>query len=299
MFYSKYKSDLKEQYRRISSLKSEIFETPAGTIEYLDYGSGQPVLLIHGVVGGCDQAADMSDSFFGEDFRIIAVSRFGYLKSPLPEDASPAAQADLYALLLDALCIEKIIVAGFSAGGPSALQFALRHPDRVALLIQISMAVPPYNIPGKLLKYAMKKFFSSDLFFWFIMNYFSSMMLRLMGIPFAVQKKWTASEAKWQKKLMWKLLQVSLRTKGIVNDICITNPDLNKNYPVENIRVPALIFHAVDDPMPPFETAKEITARIPGAQFIQINSGGHLLVGHHKKVQNMIRDFIKEKITQQ
>lgn len=44
---------------------------------------------------------------FGDGFRTIAVSRFGYLGTPLPADPSPAAQADAYAALLDALGIQR------------------------------------------------------------------------------------------------------------------------------------------------------------------------------------------------
>jgi CubicO group peptidase (beta-lactamase class C family) len=51
----------------------------------------------------------------GEGFRIIAPSRIGYLRIPLPQDASPAAQADAYACLLDALNISKVAVVGVSA----------------------------------------------------------------------------------------------------------------------------------------------------------------------------------------
>jgi hypothetical protein len=40
---------------------------------------------------------------------------------PLPPDASPAAQADAYACLLDARRIERAAVIGASAGAPSAM----------------------------------------------------------------------------------------------------------------------------------------------------------------------------------
>ena len=78
-------------------------------------------------------------------FRVIAPSRFGYLRTPLPADASAAAQADAHACLLDALGVEARAIVGVSAGGPSVLQFALRHPDRAAALLLLVPAVyaPP------------------------------------------------------------------------------------------------------------------------------------------------------------
>ena len=66
----------------------------------------------------------------GDDFFWICPSRFGYLRTPIPQNASFEAQADAYAALLDHLHIEKAAIIGLSIGGPSALLFALRHPDR-------------------------------------------------------------------------------------------------------------------------------------------------------------------------
>ena len=48
---------------------------------------------------------------------MIAMSRFGYLRTPMPADASPEAQADAHVCLLDALGIGKTAAMGGSAGG--------------------------------------------------------------------------------------------------------------------------------------------------------------------------------------
>jgi 2-hydroxy-6-oxonona-2,4-dienedioate hydrolase len=288
-----YKEAVGQQYHRINSLATKYAETPLGKIEYMDYGKGQPILLVHGVMGGCDHGLDISQELFGDGFRIIAVSRFGYLGSPVIFSSSPSAQSDLYAALLDTLNIKKVIIAGFSAGGPSALQFALRHQNRCSSLILISMAVPPYKIPGKALQWVMKKFFGSDFNFWFLMSYIPSIVMKLMGTPYAVQRKLNFSEANWQKELMWKLLPVRARINGIINDVCMTNPDLNSGYPVEKIKVSTLVFHAIDDPLPPFKVAKQVASKLPNGRFVEIPSGGHLLMGHHSKVQKIIRTFIQ------
>ena len=49
----------------------------------------------------------------------------------MPPNAMPAAQADAFAAVLDVLGIAKIDVIAVSAGATSALQLAMRHPDRV------------------------------------------------------------------------------------------------------------------------------------------------------------------------
>ena len=80
-----------------------IVETVLGKIEYADVGDGMPLLSIHGAGGGYDQGLLIAEALFGDGFRVIAPSRFGYLRTPVPRDASPAAQADADAALLDVL----------------------------------------------------------------------------------------------------------------------------------------------------------------------------------------------------
>lgn len=48
---------------------------------------------------------------------------------------TPEEQADALVALLDALQIERVAVQGVSGGGPSAIHFAARHPDRISALL--------------------------------------------------------------------------------------------------------------------------------------------------------------------
>jgi pimeloyl-ACP methyl ester carboxylesterase len=55
------------------------------------------------------------------------VSRFGYLRSTLPPDASARRPAVAYRERLDSLEIDRVFVFGNSAGGPSAMWFAIDY----------------------------------------------------------------------------------------------------------------------------------------------------------------------------
>jgi 2-hydroxy-6-oxonona-2,4-dienedioate hydrolase len=117
---------------------SLIANTGAGPIEYAEKGAGTPLLSIHGAGGGFDQGLANAAEFVDQCFRIVAPSRFGYRRTPVPRDPSPAAQADAHAALLSCLNISRAIVVGVSAGARSALELALRHPNKVTALILIS-----------------------------------------------------------------------------------------------------------------------------------------------------------------
>jgi len=117
LLYFMYYSDMRSAKARAAA-KRQVVKTACGPIEYGEQGNGFPALVIHGAGGGYDQGLLIGELLLGEDYRIIAPSRFGYLGADMPDDSSIEAQADVYACLLDALGVERAVVLGFSAGGP-------------------------------------------------------------------------------------------------------------------------------------------------------------------------------------
>src|SRR5512143_1954684 len=93
LVYANYQRDIQQARERISA-GSQIVQTPCGPIEYAVAGSGPAVMVVHGAGGGYDQGLDFTRALVQRGLRVIAMSRFGYLRTPLPADASPAAQAD-------------------------------------------------------------------------------------------------------------------------------------------------------------------------------------------------------------
>ena len=118
---------------------SMVIETSLGTVEYIDSGQGKPVLFVHGSPGGCDQGAVMGAFLVPRGFRVIALSRPGFLKTPLAETMkSPDQQADLELALMDSLGVERFGVVCWSGGGPSSYRLAAKHPERVTALVVLA-----------------------------------------------------------------------------------------------------------------------------------------------------------------
>ena len=152
---------------------SVVIDTRCGRIEYQQAGTGTALLMVHGSGGGHDQGMAFAGEFPREGIRVIAMSRFGYLRTPRPEDASPAAQADAHVCLLDALGLEQAAVVGGSAGAPSAMQIAIRHPARVsALVLLVPLAYKPATLSDSASPLAapteamLMRLIGSDLLFW-------------------------------------------------------------------------------------------------------------------------------------
>lgn len=56
--------------------------------------------------------------------------------------------------------------------------------------------------------------------------------------------------------------------------------------------MPTLIIHAKDDPLASYEAAERAAARIPGARFVSLETGGHLLLGQTGAIQRELASFL-------
>lgn len=297
--YTRYQRDIHHARERIS-VGSQIAETPCGPIEYAVAGDGPPVLVVHGAGGGYDQGMDFSTALVQSGFRVIAMSRFGYLRTPLPADASAAAQADAHACLLDALNIRRAAVAGASAGAPSSMQFALRHPDRtVALVLLVPAAyvprpggAPPMKTPPGT-EFLFDTALKSDFLFWAAPRLARQTVIRaILATPPAVVESANADERARIAHVLDHILPISPRRLGLLNDAAITS-SLTR-YELEKIVVPTLILSVADDLYGTYDGARYSAQHIPHARFIGYPSGGHLWVGHQKEVMFEIAAFLKK-----
>ncbi len=291
--FVQYKNEL-GQARDAATRNSSIAATSAGPIEYAVEGAGIPLLSIHGAGGGFDQGLANAAGLSGEGFQVISPSRFGYFRTPIPEDASPAAQADAHAALLSKLNIPKAVVLGVSAGARSAVELALRHPDAVAALILISPALYSPQSPVSIEASRGSKFAfrvvntGGDFVWWAAEKIAPSMLIRFLGVQPAIVEAAPQAGRERVMSIVKSVEPLSLRFPGINVD---SNPKLHE-LPLEKIRAPALIVSARDDLFNTLPSAEFAASKIPGAQLIVYNSGGHLLVGHEQDVRTAVRTFL-------
>lgn len=105
---------------------------------YEIHGSGQPLVLLHGGLGGIGMFADLLPAL-AEQYQVIGVELQGHARTnDIPRPLSYAAMADDIAALIQYLGFSQVDVAGFSLGGGVALQTAIRHQQLVRKLIVIS-----------------------------------------------------------------------------------------------------------------------------------------------------------------
>lgn len=267
-----------------------LLPTRCGPIEYQEAGSGVPLLVAHGSGGGHDQGMAFAGTLARHGVRVIAMSRFGYLGTPMPADASAATQADAHVCLLDALGIGRAAVMGGSAGGPSALQMAIRHPDRVsALILLVPLAYKPAAQADSAppmpawVEALMMRMIGSDFLFWVALHVARDQVIKVvLATPPELLTTASPKERARVNAMLDNILPVSTRVQGLRSDSSVG--EHLAPSPLESVHVPTLIVSSRDDGYGTYASAQYTASRIAGAKFVGFDRGGHVWVGHDDEV---------------
>jgi 2-hydroxy-6-oxonona-2,4-dienedioate hydrolase len=296
--YASFRSDIASSQQRLTG-RSTIIQTRSGPIEYAEIGEGPVILAVHGAGGGFDQGLDILGPLADRGFRIIAMSRFGYLRTAMPIHATPEAQADAHAALLGALGIERAAIYGVSAGGPSALQFAIRHPEHCnALVLMVPITYRPLeNANAKpalspMTQKLLMTIVGSDFAYWLTSKLAPEVIYKTaMGTPPDIVTAANKNEQMRVQKFLRHILPISERVKGIMHDSAMSQSI--KRYPIESITAPTLLLSARDDLYGTYANAEYTASNIKDAKFVGYETGGHMLVGHNEQMLSVIEMFLK------
>jgi len=272
--------------RKVALERFEVYKAKAksinssyGTIGYIDEGEGEPFLICHGITGGYDQGFDVL-SGRTDDYRIIAPSRFGYPGTDMPENATVDMQVEAFIELLDTLGVEKVFVAGTSAGGTVAQRFALMHPERCKGLVLYCSGYPASEKPAEPASgmTGPPEVLCNDFAMWMI----SPLFKPIMGMERSVIKQ---------------IMPMSERRAGIAFDGEVVNRDHTdhyENYDLRHINVPVLIIHSEDDKLADPEKAKYWSHEIPGCTSVFFSGGGHLMLGNSEEINRVLDEFVEK-----
>ena len=278
--------------------RSQQIETVFGAVEYAQSGEGTPVLAIHGSGGGFDQALEMVGSLSDYGYRLIAPSRFGYLGSSFPPNAGPELQADAFAVLLDHLGEEQVVVFGGSAGALSAMQFAIRYPERcTALVLLVPASFAPGRKPntsafeGPIAEFVILRLLRSDFLLWLATTFAPDTMTRtILATEPAVVEAAGPAEQERARRVLRHILPVSRRADGLWLDTRTAGEP--PPYPLERIKCPVLAISAEDDLYGTAASARHAAASVPNGKLLLYPTGGHILAGRDGDVWGEVSIFL-------
>lgn len=131
--YEKLLNDPKHPYGKDIS-KGKFYEVRGMKMYAETYGTGEPLLFIHGN-GGSINNFIMQIPYFEKKYKVIIADSRAHGKTIDPKDSlTYEMMADDYAALLDAMNIDSAFVVGWSDGGINGLLLAIRHPKKVKKL---------------------------------------------------------------------------------------------------------------------------------------------------------------------
>jgi pimeloyl-ACP methyl ester carboxylesterase len=263
--------------------------TALGSVECIDRGQGPTLLAVHGAMGGYDRSWILARALATDfsAYRVIAVSRPGYLGTPLSLGEDPVQQADLMIALLEALGVTQAIVVAMSAGGPSALQLAARRPDLCRSLILVSAATGRLAISAGALE-RMRKMGAMagnpGIVGLIRQKALSDPQTPMVGVTtdptLRERTLYDPDGAALLSAFQASMVEgLTLRLPGSLNDVqrfVALDP-----LPFAEIIAPTLVIHANDDSVVPFTHAQAAAQGVRAAEMISIPNGGHMCLFTH------------------
>ena len=276
------------------NIPPQLTQTALGQAEYVELGKGPAIVTLHGAMGGYDQSLILAQTIGHPSYHYIALTRPGYLGTPLSSGASPAAQGDLIAALLDTLGIAQAGIIAVSGGGPAALQFGLRHPERCQGLVLVSTTANKVDtdIP---FSFNVMKFLAR--WPWFVKRFQQRAEQDLAAVAGRSIQDPEILKRTINDTQVWPLFSTMLlstyhrmgeRIIGTENDIHISR---TATYPLEDLQKPVLVVHGTQDRLVQFDqNAKLYQRRLPQVELLAVEGGEHVAIFSH-------RNIVREKVT--
>jgi pimeloyl-ACP methyl ester carboxylesterase/DNA-binding CsgD family transcriptional regulator len=190
--------------------------------------------------------------------------------------------------VVDALGLERFALLGMSQGGPIALEYAVRHPERVSHLVLAGTCARGSLRRGEPTAEDLAELethLNLIRLGWARDNPVFRRVFTNTFIPDA-----TETQVRWFDDLQ----RMSTSTENAVHTrreralVDVTNL-------LPRVRVPTLVLHSRDDDAIPFEEGVLLASRIPGARFVPLDSRNHILLADEPAWDRFVaelRDFL-------
>jgi len=262
-------------------------------MHYEVYGQGQPLVMIHGGLGGGEGCAALVEHHaptLSRQFKLIVYDRRAAGRSSTPEvgyGVTNCAQ-DLYCLLVH-LGASNAHVLGSSAGGPIAMQFALDHPEMTDSLLLINTMSYAQESERAVRQRELDQLRADEASFG-----------RLASIERALDRRWPGLR-QTQPARFQRLLDLNLeRFEGIASTI---QSYLDIGDAIESrlseLAMPTLIVHGDFDSRISVNCSRQLQKAIAGSELYIVPGAEHgLLSNQPELVRNLIFQFLQRRVAQ-
>src|SRR2546425_3681341 len=267
-----------------------------GPIEYRVVGKGPAVLVLNGGHTNCNSPLGHEQFFLDQGYQLVIPSRPGYGKTPSSTGRTAEAFADALVGLLDHLHLERVIVIGISAAGPTALQLAGRHPERVSQVI-LQNAVTGGKFPAKRTRVMAYLVFNSwvERWTWAAFRSFArvaplSALKSMIGSLSSLDPaQVVATMSQEQQQAALAFLLASRSGSGFLHDLHHRCGDLRR------ITAPTLIIESKYDGSMDASHASYAADHLPNAELFVSPAESHLLwfSSYNAAIEEKMRAFLQ------
>ncbi|WP_317931098.1 alpha/beta fold hydrolase [Halioxenophilus sp. WMMB6] len=182
--------------------------------------------------------------------------------------------------------LQRFALLGISQGAAVSIEYAVRHPQRVSHLILFGGYAAGWRIgASEQLQREREAVMTLTETGWGQDNPAYRQIFSSTFMPSA-----TADELNWFNEFQ----RLTTSPKNAVRFLSVFS-DIDVRERLAQVKVPTLVLHSLGDQRIPARTGQELAAAIPNAEFIGLESDGHLLLGREpasKEFVEAVRGFI-------
>lgn len=285
-----------------------LIDLSAGPVEFrLEKRGPRVVLMLHG--GHVRAGLPLGEEVFADaGCTVVAVSRPGYGRTPLSTGTAPDRFADVLGDLCGRLGVASLAaVVGQSAGGPTAVTMAARHPGLVErLILQSAVGLRPW--PGRRTRVGAGIVFHPRVepvtwaFLHALLRRAPGLGLRLL-LPDLTRRPVTellAALTTAQRGMLLELFGQMRSGAGFSNDVrTMTAPGHLGSLTAQaaRLRQPTLVIASRDDGSVSYAHAQSLADTIPNARLITSTAPSHMiwLGDDYPDIATTITDFLAQR----
>lgn len=245
-------------------------------INTVSFGSGSQTFLAHGGWIGNWELWQQPFEILSQRYRTVAYDHRGSGETKVPaEDITPAGLVEDLFGVMDALSIEKAVLASESSGSLTVVQAALQQPARFEALIIVSGMVKREKTP------------MTEQFYQALRHNYLAVVQTFVNN--CTPEKEVDHIRRWGKNMLQRAdPEQAVRLTEIQHEVDLT-PLL------KDIRIPTLIIHGDKDTICPVEGAKLMASQIPASKLVIMEDTGHVpMLTRPVELTQIIQDFLQK-----
>ena len=285
--------------------KSGYVNVKCGKLFYKRFGSGEPIVVLHGGPGLDHNYLLPQLLELSKDYELIFYDQRGSGKSLDAKIDSYYVNLDRFSDDLEelrlALNLKKITVIGHCFGGTFAAYYAIKYPESISSLILWDCAPVDYNGSQKFVNDAAKRWKHiedkiSPLFKYEELEKSSSEQINKMFEMAFSTYFYDPKNVKFLTLKMSKASHMSgFKVSEEMDKTVWLNPKFNLFPSLKNLQIPTLIIHAKQDVFP-ISTARDLENTIPKSKAVYLDRCGHFsYIEKADEVFKAIRSFLSDK----